>query len=143
MASSVVMYMLFLALALHRVRQLDCFTPVPISLAVDYKHTELFGKGDGKKRRKKKSSSPAPNSSPEALQPAPLRVTSDSNVPVKRQIQWARMNKVSLLSSSSSLVMTSLNTLSCLSALLVGILQVSDILQAKQCEEENCISQAT
>ena len=97
MASSVVMYMLFLALAMHRVRQLDCFTPVPISLAVDYKHTELFGKGDGKKRRKKKSSSPAPNSSPEALQPAPLRVTSDSNVPVKRQIQWARMNKVSLL----------------------------------------------
>mmetsp|Transcript_32991 Transcript_32991/g.74665 ORF Transcript_32991/g.74665 Transcript_32991/m.74665 type:complete len:418 (+) Transcript_32991:178-1431(+) len=101
MASSVAMYVLILALTMHRVRQLDCFTPRPTNkLAVNYKHSALFGKGDGKKRRKKKSS--APNSSPEeAAQPAPLRVSSDSNVSVKRQIKWARMNKEYFKSQTS------------------------------------------
>ena len=101
MASSVVVYMLILALTMHRVRQLDCFTPRPANLNVAVDHdSALFGKGDGKKRRKKKS--PAPISSPEdAVQPAPLRVTSDSNVPVKRQIKWARMNKEYFKSQTS------------------------------------------
>jgi len=54
-----------------------------------------MGKGDGKNKKKKKrpaSSSPA-SSTPDAPGPAPLRVTSDSNVPVRRQILWAKMNK--------------------------------------------------
>ena len=55
-----------------------------------------MGKGDGKNKKKKKqraSSSPA-SSTPDVPGTAPLRVTSDSNVPVRRQLQWARMNKM-------------------------------------------------
>lgn len=56
----------------------------------------MMGKGDGKKKRKKKSSNgtstPAPMK-PVANSPPPQRVTSDSNISVRRQIQWARMKK--------------------------------------------------
>ncbi|KAL9188703.1 hypothetical protein ACHAXT_007081 [Thalassiosira profunda] len=50
----------------------------------------FMGKGDGKKKRKKKSASAAAPA-PEA--PAPLRVSNDINIPVKRQIRWAKMNQ--------------------------------------------------
>ena len=61
--------------------------------------TYLFmGKGDGKKKRKKKSSGGGGGgsengSSAQSTQPTPLRVTSDSNIPVRRQIRWAKLNK--------------------------------------------------
>lgn len=61
-----------------------------------------MGKGDGKKKRPKKSSSPASSSStPEAPVPAPLRVTTDINISVKRQIRWAKMNQEYIKSQSS------------------------------------------
>jgi len=54
----------------------------------------MMGKGDDKKKKKKKKASvAAPSSAIEVSTPAPLRVTSDSNVSVRRQIQWGRMNK--------------------------------------------------
>ena len=58
----------------------------------------VMGKGDGKKKRKKKDTtsmtpSPKPSSSSSSSSPAPLRVTNDINIPIRRQIQWARMNK--------------------------------------------------
>ena len=52
----------------------------------------FMGKGDGKKKRQKKSSSPGGGSSSPA-EPAPLRVTSNSNIPVKAQLRWAKLNK--------------------------------------------------
>jgi hypothetical protein len=57
-----------------------------------------MGKGDGKKKRKKKSASTSASSteSSSALptpQPAPQRVTSNSIVPVRHQLVWARMQK--------------------------------------------------
>mmetsp|Transcript_38109 Transcript_38109/g.57020 ORF Transcript_38109/g.57020 Transcript_38109/m.57020 type:complete len:464 (-) Transcript_38109:85-1476(-) len=54
-----------------------------------------MGKGDGKKRRPKKKSSDAtpPSPQPAAAVSQPLRVTSDSNISVKRQIRWAQMKK--------------------------------------------------
>jgi predicted RNA-binding protein with PIN domain len=66
-----------------------------------------MGKGTGKKKKPKKkasggdsssSSSNAPSPSlatPSALSPspAPMRVTSDSNVPVRHQLRWAKLNK--------------------------------------------------
>jgi hypothetical protein len=64
----------------------------------------MMGKGDGKKKRKKKSSNgtstPAPVQ-PAASSPPPQRVTSDSNISVRRQIQWARMKKEISTSGSS------------------------------------------
>jgi hypothetical protein len=52
-----------------------------------------MGKGDGKKKRKKQS--PTATSTPltQPAIPAIARVTSDSNISVGRQIQWARMKK--------------------------------------------------
>ena len=58
-----------------------------------------MAKGDGKKKRKKKSAAAAPKTpnvaAPAASAPAaiPMRVMSDSNISVKRQIKWARMKK--------------------------------------------------
>ncbi len=51
-----------------------------------------MGKGDGKQKRKKQSSTPEVPP-PVASTSSPLRVTNDINVPVKRQIQWAKMNQ--------------------------------------------------
>ena len=69
----------------------------------------MMGKGDGKKKRKKKSTSggtPAGSSDSAAgsndnnnksglspQQPPPMRVTNDINIPIKRQIRYAQMNK--------------------------------------------------
>lgn len=50
-----------------------------------------MGKGDGKKKRKKKSTSSI--TAHTAATPAAPRVTSDSNIPVRRQIAWANINK--------------------------------------------------
>ncbi|KAL3800507.1 hypothetical protein ACHAWO_000187 [Cyclotella atomus] len=64
-----------------------------------------MGKGDGKKKRKKKStsgsistssssaSSPESHSSSSSHSPPPLRVTNSINIPIKRQIQWAKLNQ--------------------------------------------------
>ena len=54
-----------------------------------------MGKGDGKKKRKKKSAAAPKIADTTASAPAaiPMRVTSDSNISVKRQIKWARMKK--------------------------------------------------
>ena len=54
-----------------------------------------MGKGDGKKERKKKSAAAPKTADTTASAPAaiPMRVTSDSNISVKRQIKWARMKK--------------------------------------------------
>jgi len=59
-----------------------------------------MGKGDGKKKRKKKT----PASAVTALvvtAPAPLRVSNDINIPVKRQIRWAKMNQEYIKSQTS------------------------------------------
>lgn len=61
----------------------------------------MMGKGDGKKKRKKKTAligtsngvSSSASSNPSPPQPVPLRVTNQINVPVKRQIRYAQMNK--------------------------------------------------
>lgn len=55
--------------------------------------TITMGKGDGKKKRKKKSATSSLSSAPTPTAPPPLRVVSDSNISVKRQIKWARMKK--------------------------------------------------
>jgi hypothetical protein len=53
-----------------------------------------MGKGDGKKKRKKKSlSSSAASNDSTPKTPAAPRVTNQINIPVKRQIRWAQMNK--------------------------------------------------
>mmetsp|Transcript_37686 Transcript_37686/g.82571 ORF Transcript_37686/g.82571 Transcript_37686/m.82571 type:complete len:418 (-) Transcript_37686:64-1317(-) len=51
-----------------------------------------MGKGDGKKKRKKKPAA-SPAASPAPSDALPMRVTSDSNISVKKQIKWARMKK--------------------------------------------------
>jgi len=54
--------------------------------------TVLFmGKGDGKKKRKKSSSSASSAVSPQS-QDAP-RVSTNINIPVRKQIAWANLNK--------------------------------------------------
>jgi predicted RNA-binding protein with PIN domain len=53
-----------------------------------------MGKGDGKKNRKKKSTSEGTTTpSSESHSPPPLRVTNSINIPIKRQIQWAKLNQ--------------------------------------------------
>lgn len=59
----------------------------------------FMGKGDGKKKRKKKSNG-TPSPSAETSSPSspsssgtPMRVTSNSLVPVRHQIRWAKLNK--------------------------------------------------
>jgi len=60
-----------------------------------------MGKGDGKKKRKKKSATSAASPPPEVAAPAPLRVSTDINIPVKRQIRWAKMNQEYIKTQSS------------------------------------------
>ena len=64
------------------------------------KSSRNMGKGDGKQKRKKQSSSPEVLP-PVASSPSPLRVTNDINIPVKRQIQWAKMNQEYVKSQTS------------------------------------------
>ena len=52
-----------------------------------------MGKGDGKRRRKKKTTSAAAAGPAPAASPAPLRVSNDINIPIKRQIRWAKLNQ--------------------------------------------------
>ena len=64
-----------------------------------------MGKGDGKKRRKKASASSTSDSSSisgTSTEPEPLRVTSNSIISVRRQIEWARIKKEMNASSGSS-----------------------------------------
>jgi predicted RNA-binding protein with PIN domain len=67
-----------------------------------------MGKGDGKKKRKKKSSAVDDSSSQSSSSPSSQssqssapRVTTAINIPIKRQIAWAKLNQ-SLSKSSSS-----------------------------------------
>lgn len=57
--------------------------------------TITMGKGDGKKQRKKKSETvmSASTTTPQKQQPAPLRVSTQINIPVRAQIQIAQLNK--------------------------------------------------
>jgi len=59
-----------------------------------------MGKGDGKKKRKKRTSASAAPP-PDLPRPAPLRVSTDINIPVKRQIKWAKMNQEYVKSQTS------------------------------------------
>ncbi len=52
----------------------------------------IMGKGDGKKKRKKKSS-PVSSAATPLPQPAPQRVSTDINVPVRKQIMYGQMRK--------------------------------------------------
>jgi predicted RNA-binding protein with PIN domain len=61
-----------------------------------------MGKGDGKKKRKKKQPGDSTTSStPPPPTPQPLRVTNAINVPIKRQIRYAKMNQEFIKSQSS------------------------------------------
>lgn len=62
-----------------------------------------MGKGDGKQKRKKQSSASTTSPPPPASSTTtvPLRVTNDINIPVKRQIQWAKMKQEYVKSQSS------------------------------------------
>ena len=63
----------------------------------------FMGKGDGKKRRKKKSTStPAPPQQHQSQQPPPQRVSTDINIPIRRQIQYAQMHKQAAKQSGAS-----------------------------------------
>ena len=56
----------------------------------------MMGKGDGKKKRPKTSttaSSSTPAATPTPAQPAPMRVSNDINIPIKRQIRYGKLNK--------------------------------------------------
>lgn len=81
-------------IALHIVPCKAFIVPNIVSSLREYHQDTVLwmGKGDGKKKRKKKSSS-TPSLSSIPQETAPLRVTSDSNVSVRRQIKWARMKK--------------------------------------------------
>jgi len=63
-----------------------------------------MAKGDGKKKRtkKEKSEDPSRTSTTTAISPIPQRVTSDINIPVRHQIQWAKMKKEYERASTSS-----------------------------------------
>lgn len=56
-----------------------------------------MAKGDGKKKRKKQSPSSASpessNSDPVPLNPSPMRVSTDINIPIRRQIRYGKINK--------------------------------------------------
>lgn len=62
-----------------------------------------MGKGDGKQKRKKQSSASTTSPPPPATSTptVPQRVTNDINIPVKRQIQWAKMKQEYVKSQSS------------------------------------------
>lgn len=53
----------------------------------------MGAKGDGKKKRKKKSDSPTPSPQPAPSQPVAQRVSNDINIPIRRQIQYGKINK--------------------------------------------------
>jgi hypothetical protein len=62
-----------------------------------------MGKGDGKKRRKKKSATTL--STPQQQQPQqplPQRVSTDINIPIRRQIRYAQMHKEAAKQSGAS-----------------------------------------
>ena len=70
-----------------------------------------MGKGDGKKKRKKKSASSSSQSanqqqsastSQQSSQVSPLRVSTNINIPVKRQIKWAKLNQEYMKKSSQT-----------------------------------------
>ncbi|KAL7451483.1 hypothetical protein ACHAWC_003312 [Mediolabrus comicus] len=70
-----------------------------------------MGKGDGKKKRKKKSTSSSSQSanqqqqqstSTSESQVSPLRVSTNINIPVKRQIKWAKLNQEYIKKSSQT-----------------------------------------
>jgi len=61
-----------------------------------------MGKGDGKKKRPKKKSSSSSSVAPTPAPIAPLRVSNDINVPIRRQIRYAQMKKEALRSSGTS-----------------------------------------
>ncbi len=68
----------------------------------------FMGKGDGKKKRKKASKTnsgsgiSSSSSNDNSITPAPLRVTNDSLIPVRRQIRWAQMKKEAIRNSGTS-----------------------------------------
>ena len=82
---------------------LESFAPTPrlfIRPPLCYRKSYLqMGKGDGKKKRKKQS--PADTPAVVTSANAPLRVSNDINIPVKRQIQWAKMNQDYVKSQTS------------------------------------------
>ena len=53
---------------------------------------EMGAKGDGKQRRKKQNSS-SPSPSPTPQEPAAPRVSNNINIPIRRQIQYGKLNK--------------------------------------------------
>jgi hypothetical protein len=61
-----------------------------------------MGKGDGKKKRKKKApgTPDASTASPKQPQPQPQRVTTEINVPIRRQLLFAKMKKEAIKSSA-------------------------------------------
>ena len=66
----------------------------------------FMGKGDGKKKRKKRKSSSLDgdndsSASPSSSNHQPMRVTSNSNIPVRHQLMWAKMNKEYRLQQSN------------------------------------------
>jgi hypothetical protein len=62
----------------------------------------MGAKGDGKKKRKKKLDSPSPSPQPTSPQPATPRVSNDINIPIRRQIQYGKLNKQSRESAGTS-----------------------------------------
>jgi predicted RNA-binding protein with PIN domain len=78
-------------------RQIGCFDSSLMPL--------FMGKGDGKtkhKHKKKKTPSANPPSASTSSHSQPLRVTNDINVPIRHQIQMARINKQQQSTSGSS-----------------------------------------
>jgi predicted RNA-binding protein with PIN domain len=61
-----------------------------------------MGKGDGKKRRKKKSATTISTPQQQPQQPLPQRVSTDINIPVRRQIRYAQMHKQAAKQSGAS-----------------------------------------
>jgi predicted RNA-binding protein with PIN domain len=82
----------------------ESFAPTPRSSTWPppyYRSCLQMGKGDGKQKRKKQSPSPAASPPPVTSANAPLRVSNDINIPVKRQIQLAKINQEFVKSQSS------------------------------------------
>ena len=77
---------------------------------VAYRESQLHGKGDGKKKRKKKSTSspPSADASLSISKLQPIRVSTNINIPVKRQIRWAKMNQEYVKSQTTSFRQTNI-----------------------------------
>jgi predicted RNA-binding protein with PIN domain len=83
---------------------LESFAPTPIfpaSLSPRDRSCLHMSKGDGKQKRKKQSPAQAATPPPATSANAPLRVSNDINIPIKRQIQWAKMNQEFIKSQTS------------------------------------------